>query len=101
MGTRNLPFYAGTAVAYGLTYEQGVQSLTLSPAKILGVDHRLGSLELNKEATLFVSDGDALDMLGNQVSDAFIQGREITLDNRQIQLYKKFKKKYDQQKESD
>jgi len=51
MGTRNLPFYAGSAVAYGLTYEQAVQSLTLSPAKILGVDDTMGSLEVNKDAT--------------------------------------------------
>lgn len=98
MGTRNLAFYAGTAKAYGLTYEQAVQSITLSAAKILGIDAHYGSLEVDKSATLFISEGDALDMLGNQVTTAFIDGREIDLDNRQKQLYRKYKAKYDAQK---
>jgi imidazolonepropionase-like amidohydrolase len=94
MGTRNLPFYAGTAAAYGLTYEAAVMSLTLSTAKILGIDERVGSLEKGKDATLFVSSGDALDMRGNDVTHAFIQGRMIELDNRQMQLYRKYQAKY-------
>lgn len=95
MQTRNLPFYAGTAVAYGLTYEQGVQALTLSAAKILGVDETCGSLEKGKDATLFISEGDALDMMTNEVTHAWIQGREMDTDNRQKQLYRKYKAKYD------
>lgn len=98
MGTRNLPFYAGTAIAHGLTYEQGVQSITLNSAKILGIDDRTGSLEVGKEATVIVSEGDALDMMGNEISHAWIQGRQIDLDNRQKQLYRKYKAKYDSQK---
>lgn len=94
MGSRNIPFYAGTAVAYGLTYEQGVQSITLSPAKILGVDDRMGSIEEGKDATLFVSVGDALDMRSNHVIHAFVQGRELDLNNRQKELYRKFQEKY-------
>ena len=97
MGTRNLPFYAGTAKAYGLTYEQAVQSISLSTAKILGVDDRLGSIEKGKDATLFISEGDALDMMGNEVTHAFVSGRAIDLDNRQKQLYRKYKSKYDSQ----
>jgi imidazolonepropionase-like amidohydrolase len=97
MGTRNLPFYAGTAVAYGLTYEQGVQSLTLNTAKILGIDAQYGSLEVGKSATLFISQGDAFDMMGNKVTHAWIDGRELDLDNRQEQLYRKYKAKYDGQ----
>lgn len=95
MGTRNLPFYAGTSVAYGLDYEKAVQSITLNAAKILGIDARFGSLEVGKSATLFVSDGDALDMMGNQVTSAFIDGRSIQLTNRQTELYLKYKNKYD------
>lgn len=98
MGTRNLPFYAGTAKAYGLTYEQAVQSITLSPAKIFGIDAMYGSLEIGKSATLFISDGDALDMMTNNVTNAFIDGREIDLDNHQKELYRKYKAKYDAQK---
>jgi len=95
MGTRNLPFYAGTSVAYGLDYEKAVQSITLNAAKILGIDARFGSLEVGKSATLFISEGDALDMMGNQVSAAFIDGRSIRLTNRQTELYLKYKNKYD------
>lgn len=94
MGVRNLPFYAGTAHAYGLTYEQAVQSITLNAAKIIGVEAFCGSLETGKDATLFISEGDALDMRTNYVTEAFIQGRAIDLDNRQRQLYRKFQAKY-------
>lgn len=98
MGTRNLPFYAGTAVTYGLTYEQAVQSITLNTAKILGIDDQVGSIEIGKDATIIVSDGDALDMMGNEISHAYIRGRTIELDNRQLQLYRKYKQKYDAKK---
>lgn len=94
MNTRNLPFYAGTAIAYGLTYEQGVALITLNNAKILGMNDRIGSLELGKDATLFVSVGDALDMKTNQVEQAFIQGRNISLDSHQKALYNRYMKKY-------
>ena len=94
MGVRNLPFYAGTAHAYGLTYEQAVQSITLNAAKVIGVDAFCGSLETGKDATLFISEGDALDMRTNYLTEAFIQGRAIDLDNRQRQLYRKYQAKY-------
>lgn len=95
MGTRNLPFYAGTAVAYGLDYERAVAALTLNTAKILRIDGTHGSLERGKSATLFISDGDALDMIGNKVSHAWIEGRAIDLNNRQLMLYEKYRNKYD------
>lgn len=94
MGTRNLPFVAGTAVAYGLPYEEGVASITLNAAKILGVEDILGSIEEGKNATLFVSDGDALDMMTNNVVIAFIDGRMVNLDNHQKKNYRKYKAKY-------
>tara|TARA_R110002096_G_scaffold109056_12_gene238705 strand:- start:26064 stop:27410 length:1347 start_codon:yes stop_codon:yes gene_type:complete len=94
MGTRNLPFYAGTAAAYGVSKEAALSMITLNTAIILGVDHRLGSIELGKDATLFISDGDALDMRTNQVILAFINGNRLDLTNPQIELYQKFTKKY-------
>jgi len=94
MGTRNLPFVAGTAVAYGLPYEEGVAAITLNAAKILGVDKELGSIEEGKNATLFVSDGDALDMRTSNVVIAFVDGRMINLDNHQSRNYNKYKTKY-------
>ena len=101
MNTRNLPFFAGTAVAYGLEYEQAVRALTLSTARILGIDDVCGSLEPGKDATLFISAGDALDMMGNAVQHAWVQGRDVVLDNKQIQLYEKYKAKYDAQRAAD
>lgn len=90
MNTRNLPFLAGTCVTYGLTEEQAVASITLNPAKILGIDKEYGSLEVGKSATLFISTGDALDMMTNNVERAFIDGRDIDLNNPQKMLYEKF-----------
>ena len=91
---RNLPFNAGVAVAYGLTKEQALQAITLNAAKILGIDNRTGTLENNKDANIVVSDGDILDIKTNNVIYAFIQGRQINLDNKQKQLYEKYKYKY-------
>lgn len=94
MGTRNLPFIAGTAAAYGLTKEQALAAITLNTAKILGIDKTTGSLETGKDATLFISTGDALDMRSNNVEQAFIKGKSIDLNNDQKALYEKYKSKY-------
>ncbi|MCA6364640.1 MAG: amidohydrolase family protein [Bacteroidetes bacterium] len=93
-GTRNLPFLAGTAAAWGLSKEEALMSVTLSSAKILGVDAQCGSLEPGKDATLFVSDGDALDMRGNHVRAAWIQGRRLDLRNEQTEMAEKYQDKY-------
>ena len=93
-GARNLPFLAGTAAAYGLTKEQALQAITLNTAKILGIDKTIGSLEEGKDATLFISTGDALDMRTNHVEQAYIKGVTIDLYNDQQALYEKYKKKY-------
>lgn len=91
---RNLSYNAGTAATYGLTKEQALQAITLNAAKILGVDDRTGSLEAGKDANIVISDGDLLDMKSSNVSHAFIQGREISLDNKQKELYERYKFKY-------
>ena len=93
-GMRNLPFTAGTAVAFGLTKEQALSAITFNTSKILGIDATVGTLEGGKDATLFVSSGDALDMRTNNVEIAFIKGRKLDLDNHQKQLYRKFRNKY-------
>ncbi len=94
---RNLPFLAGQAVAFGLPYESAVSAVTLNTAKILGLGDTAGSLEPGKDATLFISEGDALDMRTCIVTAAFIQGRTIDLDNKQKELAKKFGEKYRRQ----
>ena len=94
MQERNLPFNAGTAAAYGLTKEEALASITLNTAKILGIDNRVGSLEQGKDATLFISTGDALDMKSNNVELAYIRGKKLDLSNEQKALYEKYMKKY-------
>jgi len=91
---RNLPFQAGTAATFGLTKEQALSAITLNAAKILGIDKTTGSLETGKDATLFVSKGDILDMRTNLVELAFVQGRQIDLDNKQKALYRKYMGKF-------
>lgn len=91
---RNLPFQAGTMAAYGLTREEALTAITLNAAKILGIDNITGSLEKGKDANIVISEGDLLDMKSSIVVQAFIQGRELNLDNKQTQLYERYKYKY-------
>jgi len=98
MYTRNLPFYAGSFAAYGMDKEVALQLITLNPAKILGVDAALGSLTVGKHATLFLSEGDALDMRTNIIHHAFIQGREISLETHQTELWKRYSNKFSSSK---
>jgi imidazolonepropionase-like amidohydrolase len=91
---RNLMFNAGTAVTYGLTKEEALQSITLNAAKVLGVDKQTGSIEVGKDANIIISDGDILDMRSSQVTQAFIQGRDVNLDDKQKQLNERYLKKY-------
>lgn len=92
---RNLPFEAGQAVGYGLPYEAAIRSITLDAAYVLGIDSTHGSLEVGKNATLFLSEGDALDMRSCKVIAAFIDGRTIDLDNKHKELYKKYQQNKD------
>jgi imidazolonepropionase-like amidohydrolase len=92
--TRNFPFYAGTVAGYGMDMEQALMMITLTPAKILGIDKNYGSLEQGKSATLFISKGNALDMRGNQLTRAFIDGRDISLNSHQTELYERYMDKY-------
>ncbi len=91
---RNLPFQAGTVAAHGLDKEEALKLITSNTAKILGLDKQLGTLETGKDATLFISEGDALDMRTNILTHAFINGREISLDTHQTNLWKRYSNKY-------
>ena len=90
MGARNLPFSAGTTVAYGQAYENAIMSITLNTAQILGIDNMVGSIERGKDATFFISTGDALDIRTNNVEHAFIKGKIIDLNNHQKELFNKY-----------
>lgn len=91
---RNLPYQAAMAAAYGLPREEALKAITLYPAQILGVADRVGSLEVGKDATLIVTDGDPLEIM-THVEMEFIQGRRIDLTSRHTQLYEKYKTKYE------
>jgi imidazolonepropionase-like amidohydrolase len=90
---RNLPFLAGTARAFGLSEYAAVKALTIWPAMLFGIESKYGSLEVGKSATLFVSDGDALDAKSNKLSAAFIDGREVDLSTRHTRLAKKYRER--------
>lgn len=91
--TRNVVFGAGQAISYGLTPEQALASVTINAADIAGVADKIGSLEVGKAATVVVSDGDIFDYLTHKVSAMWIDGREVTLNDRNKQLHQKYSQK--------
>jgi hypothetical protein len=93
---RNLPFYAGTAIAHGLTPEQALQAVTSSAAEILGIADRAGKLAVGLDAHIAVCQGDLFDMRGNRMAYLFIQGRATALEDKQQALYEQYKAKYGQ-----
>jgi imidazolonepropionase-like amidohydrolase len=96
---RNLPFVAGMAAAHGLSVDQALRAITLTPAQVLGIDARYGSLEVGKSATLFMATGPALEVR-TRVTGAFIDGRQISLRSKQDDLADKYREKYRQQPEA-
>jgi len=92
---RNLPYQASMAASYGLPKEAALRSITLSAAEILGIDKKVGSLETGKDATLFISNGDPLEIRTN-ILQAYIQGKKVDMGDRHKSLYSKYKEKYRQ-----
>lgn len=93
---RNLPYDAATAAAYGLPADAALAAITLSPAKLLGLGDRVGSIEPGKDATLFIADGDILE-IPTRVERAYIQGRLVDLNDKQKRLFEKYAEKYRRQ----
>lgn len=91
---RNLPFNAGTAAAYGLTKEQALAAVTLNAARILGIDNITGSVEKGKDANIVISRGDILDMHTSVITRAYIQGREMKMEDKHKQLAERYEYKY-------
>ena len=90
---RNLPYQAAMAAAFGLPKNEALKSITIYAAEIFGVADRIGSLEVNKDASLIITTGDPLET-ATQVEAAFIEGRKVDLNNRQKRLWKKYQTKY-------
>jgi imidazolonepropionase-like amidohydrolase len=87
---KNLPYTAAQAVAFGLPADEAVKAITLYPAQIAGVAERLGSIEVGKDATFFVSTGEVLD-IRSTVKRMWIGGKEVSLESRHTRLYEKYK----------
>lgn len=87
--SRNLPYQAATAVAFGLPYDEALKAVTINPAQIWGVGDRMGSIEEGKWADLMITDGDPLETK-TQVKELFIKGKHVDLDNKQKRLYEKY-----------
>jgi imidazolonepropionase-like amidohydrolase len=83
--SRNLPYAAGYAVAYGLPYDEAMKAITLNPAEMFGVGDKLGSLDIGKVANVVIANGDPLDVR-TSVQQVFIEGVAIPMTSRQTQL---------------
>lgn len=88
--SRNLPYNAALATAYGLDPEEALRALTINPARIFGVDDQLGSIEPGKVANLQVTTGDPLDVR-TAVRHVFIRGQPVPLSDRHTRLYEQFR----------
>jgi len=94
--SNRLPWDAGVAVAFGLPEEEALKAVTINAAEMLGVSDKVGSLEVGKQATLIITTGTPLDMTSN-VEQAYIQGREIDMNDIQKHFFKKYMEKIRQQ----
>ncbi len=92
---RNLPFEAGVAVAFGLDEEKALEAITLAPAKILGIDGELGSLEVGKRANVVLTAGPLL-QVGSEIKALFVDGRPIAPESRQSRLYDTYRRRLDE-----
>lgn len=86
---RNLPYNAGFAATYGMTWEQAFDAISIVPAQIFGIDKDYGSLEEGKIANLFISNGDPFETR-TQIKHLFIKGWNIPLESRHTLLYDEF-----------
>jgi imidazolonepropionase-like amidohydrolase len=93
--SRNLPYEAATAIAFGLPEEVALQAVTLVPAQILGVADQVGSLEAGKRANLVVTAGHLLQPT-TPVLALFIDGEPLRPESRHTQLHAKYRRRLDE-----
>ncbi|HEX6309606.1 MAG TPA: amidohydrolase family protein [Longimicrobiales bacterium] len=86
---RHVPYHAALAVGYGLPRDAALRALTIWPAEIFGAADRIGTIEPGRFANLFVTNGDPLD-IRSQVTEVFIRGRRVPMDDRHTRLYEKY-----------
>jgi len=89
---KNLAHHAAQTVAYGLPADIALQAITINAAGVLGIADRLGSIELRKDASLMVTDGDPLE-LTTKVAAVYIQGVLQSGESRHERLYQRYKQR--------
>lgn len=87
---RNLKQEAGNAVAYGMTWDDALRAVTLTPAEIFGVADRVGSLQPGREGNVVVWSGDPFEFT-TRVEHVFVRGREYNDKTRQDLLMQRYK----------
>lgn len=87
---RNIKYEAGNAVAYGMSYDDALRAITLTPAELFGLSDRIGSLQAGRDANIVVWSGDPFEF-STQVEHVFIKGREIKEKSRQDMLTDRYK----------
>jgi imidazolonepropionase-like amidohydrolase len=90
--TRNLPYEAAMAVAYGLPPYEALKAVTVYPAQILGVADQLGSIEAGKRANLVLTDGDLLQPT-THVLGLFVDGRPLEPTSKHTKLYDRYRER--------
>lgn len=90
--SKDLPYHAARAVAFGLDRDEAIKALTVNPARIFGIDDRVGSLKVGKDADMFITTGDPLD-LRSEVKHLFINGQDVDLNNWWKTLYDTWKER--------
>lgn len=87
---RDLPYSVGLAIAYGLDAEEALKAITITPARIWGVEKDYGSVEVGKFANLIVTTGDPID-IRSQIREVFVKGQRMKFDDRHTELYEKYR----------
>lgn len=93
--SRNVPFHAAQASAYGLPHDEALKAITLYPAQIFGLADRVGSIDVGKDANLLITDGDILE-ISTKIHQVYIQGRKVDMRDKHTRLYEKYHEKYRQ-----
>ena len=89
---RNIKYEAGSAVAYGMNYDDALRSITLTPAELFGLSDRIGSLQAGRDANVVVWSGDPFEF-SSQAEHVFIHGHEVKEPSRQDLLIDRYKPK--------
>ncbi len=87
---RNIKFEAGNAVAYGMSHDDALRAITLTPAEVFGLSGHLGSLQPGKDANIVIWSGDPFEF-STQVEHVFIRGREVKEPSRQDMLIERYR----------